>query len=352
MVKNITKNQIIVVRIRSEMKLFNIFCVISVLVNVIFLSNISFGAELLQTASAAPVNATTTNVGIENFCNEVNKQFKKFGWSRIICNPKTWTWDENFKTVKGNPLIYQVFEIGVPESTTIFFCGVHGNEIPSVYQCVHLVRDILFDHKDEYMNVRVVIAPIINPDGFLLESPTRQNARGVDINRNFPTKDFDKDAISAWKKEFKSTPAKYPGESAGSEIETKFQIMLIEKFPPDKIVSIHSPYGWLDYDSPSQTRVLTGDEPDGYYFEQFIKESNNVATEMSKKGKNYKLTKFRIFPGSLGNYAANERAIPTYTLELPTSNAKNAEGYWNHFRKSYVTAIQYKLKRVQDILSK
>ncbi|MGP8154830.1 MAG: M14 family zinc carboxypeptidase [Smithella sp.] len=35
----------------------------------------------------------------------------------------------------------------------------------------------------------IVIAPLLNSDGFLSTPSTRVNANGVDINRNFPTKD-------------------------------------------------------------------------------------------------------------------------------------------------------------------
>ena len=41
---------------------------------------------------------------------------------------------------------------------------------------------------------------------------------------------------------------------------------------------------------------------------------------MSKKASGYKITDYPFFTGSLGNYAGNERQIPTYTLELPNSD--------------------------------
>lgn len=276
------------------------------------------------------------------FCDKLNAKFKGYYWNRIICNPKTWEWDEQYTTPGGNPLIYRVFEGKSPKSTTLVMCTIHGDELPSLYQCVHLVRDILFDNPKDYFESKVIIAPIINPDGFLLSKPTRQNGRGVDLNRNFPTKDFAKKALKEWKRRYSSTKRKYPGKKGGSEIETRFQMEMIARFKPDKIISIHSPLGWLDVDTPDKS--FYGDEPDGFQFAEFSRKSKDIAMIMSKKSNNFKLISFRVYPGSLGNYAANERGIPTYTLELENSDPHRAHRFWLKMRNGIVAAIQYRLK--------
>ena len=282
---------------------------------------------------------------IKKFCNRFNKRIKRYKWRHIICNPKTWIWEEKYITPKGYPLVYQIFEHGNPKSTTLIMCGVHGDELPSSYQCIHLVRDILFDNPKKYADSKIIIAPLVNPDGFFIRRPTRQNGRGVDVNRNFPTEDFDRDAIRSWKKKYRSTKRKYPGIKGGSEIETKFQMDLISKFMPDKIISIHSPYGWLDIDATPKSDP-TMDEPDGMQYGPFrslFDTAKDIGMEMSKKSNNFPVTNFKIFPGSLGNYAANERRIPTYTVELPTSSYRKAHTYWKLMAKAYRTAIQYQI---------
>jgi hypothetical protein len=62
------------------------------------------------------------------------------------------------------------------------------------------------------------------------------NSRGVDINRNFGTLDWNDHALRAWKIKFKSDPRRFPGNSAMSEPETVFQKQLIETFKPQKII--------------------------------------------------------------------------------------------------------------------
>ena len=46
----------------------------------------------------------------------------------------------------------------------------------------------------------------------------------------------------------------------------------------------------------------------------------SLLVQMSKKADGYKVGNYPFFPGSLGNWGRNERGIPTYTLELPTSD--------------------------------
>ncbi|HLE11083.1 MAG: hypothetical protein A2504_01700 [Bdellovibrionales bacterium RIFOXYD12_FULL_39_22] len=318
-----------------------------IIVAVLFLG-IFLKLNLLPQSSLAN-NTEKANIdkNLVDFCNIFNAKIKQYNWNKIVCNPKTWQWDKKYITPKGNPLVYQAFLHNPTSSTTLILCGVHGDELPSSYQCIHLVRDIVFDNPALYKNSNVVIAPLVNPDGFFAAKPTRQNSNGIDLNRNFPTKDFDLSAIVDWKKDGKSNPRKYPGSKGGSEIETQFQVMLLDKFHPDKIISIHSPYGWLDIDAtPKEDPSM--DEPEGMQFGPFkslFETANALGKEMSKKSNNFPIANFRVFPGSLGNYAANERRIPTYTVELKTSSAFHADSYWKIMRSAYIAAIKYKIPK-------
>ena len=65
---------------------------------------------------------------------------------------------------------------------------------------------------------------------------------------------------------------------------------MIEEFKPDAIVSIHAPYGVLDYDGPD-----VPPERFGYL----------------------RLNQLGTYPGSLGNYAGIYLQLPVITLELP-----------------------------------
>ena len=277
----------------------------------------------------------------KDFCDRINDKFAKFRWSKILCNYATWQWDQKYTTPQGRPLLYQVFNEQNTGATTLVMCGVHGNESSSIYQCLYLTREILFDDPKSFSDSKVVIAPIVNPDGFLSKSSKRGNANGVDLNRNFPTHDFDARALKEWKSAENASKDKYPGTQGGSEIETQFQIMLIEKFNPDKIISVHSPFGWLDVDTPEKTGKSMN-EADGFNFKEISKQAKDVAQVMSRMSNNFKVKDFKVYPGSLGNYAAREKGIPTFTLELESSDPMKGFSYWQRMRKAFVTAIQYK----------
>ena len=275
---------------------------------------------------------------LDNFCDAFNKKIKAYYWGQVVCRPSTWEYNDEYITPGGHSLPFKVVDFPPVKSVTLVMCGIHGDELPSPFICIHLIRDMLFDNPSLYKNARIIVAPLVNPDSFFKDKPTRTNGRGVDINRNFPTSDFEEKAISEWKSKYRSDKRKYPGDGPASEIETKFQIMLINKYKPNKIISVHSPLGWLDVDSPMEV----GDDGSGVPF-HLIDESKNVADLMSKHSNDYPVKNFLTYPGSLGKYAALENNIPTYTLELPTSDSHLAYKYWKLVHKGLISAINYEM---------
>lgn len=140
------------------------------------------------------------------------------------------------------------------------------------------------------------VLPILNPDGVL--SKTRTNANHVDLNRNFPTKDWDDLAIDNWKKLTKSNPRRFPGSTGASEPETRCALKHLEIYQPDFVVSIHTPLRVLDFDGPK------------------VKPPSFAYLPWRSLGH---------FPGSLGRYLWFERHTPVLTLELRESLPKDFE---------------------------
>ena len=146
---------------------------------------------------------------------------------------------------------------------------------------------------EEYIKTKdtngLMFIPCLNPDGMQLGK--RTNANGVDLNRNFPTKNWGEDTSQAG-----DNPADYfGGTSGGSEIETQFVINVIEKYKPELIITLHAPYKIVNYDGPAQEIAEKISEIIKYPVEASI----GYPT-----------------PGSFGTYAGVERQIPTITLEL------------------------------------
>ncbi len=196
-------------------------------------------------------------------------------------------------SVRGVPLLYRDY---APHSSpgqrkpprVLMIGGIHGDELTAVSLAFQWMQKL---DRERLQPFRWRVIPYANPDGLLVRPSTRTNANGIDLNRNFPTKDWDSDAVSYWKKKAKSDPRRYPGKKPASEPETRWLIEQIRAFKPDAIVSIHAPYGVLDYD---------GNE------------------EPPKQFGYLRLQPLGTYPGSLGNYGYNIN-VQVITLELPSA---------------------------------
>jgi protein MpaA len=165
----------------------------------------------------------------------------------------------------------------------LVFSLVHGDEPESgVVAKMWMDRLMRIEPRSHWR-----IVPVVNPDGYAANS--RLNSKGVDLNRNFPTKDWDSLALDAWDKKAKKDPRRYPGASSASESETKCAMSHIDEFKPDFVIAIHTPYGLLDFDGPKNLN-----------FPKSFLPWNSLGH----------------FPGSLGRYMWADRSVPVLTIEL------------------------------------
>ncbi|MGA3282783.1 MAG: M14 family murein peptide amidase A [Smithella sp.] len=260
----------------------------------------------------------TSSKEYKDFIAQLEKQSAIYGWTDI--KPGNIQWEYYRLTKNNHPLIY--IEFGhQTDNCILFFGGVHGDELPAVYLMLKLAHYVK-ENPALFQDKHIIIAPLLNPDGFLSVPPTRTNTNGVDINRNFPTRDWMASAMRQWVTKTKKNKRYYPGIKPASEQETQFQIALIKKFKPQKILSVHSPLNFFDYDSPSS---------DLNSFEEWME---HICKEIP-----HPLKKFGYYPGSLGNYAGHERNIFTLTLELPSSNPKRGHEYFQKFQTSLLKFI-------------
>lgn len=196
------------------------------------------------------------------------------------------------QSVKGRALL--VRDVPAPEAKlrVLVIGAIHGDELSSASLALHWIRMAEDPPAQTPQPVSWRFIPIVNPDGLLQRPPRRTNASGVDLNRNFPTPGWEKDARLYWEKRTRKDPRRWPGPKPLSEPETRFLHEQMQSFQPHLIVSIHAPYGVLDFDGPT--------------------------APPSRLGRLY-LDQVGIFPGSLGNYGGVHKGIPVVTIELPSA---------------------------------
>lgn len=319
---------------------------------VIFFIPNSVLAQSLETEKSTPPEGLhlALTPKLNHFCTKLGSSFKKYKWGESECENFSWYHVRN--SVLGDPLIWTVFgDIGDDhdktalnrKDVTMVMCGVHGDEITPIKFCFDLMyylRDSLKDEnfKKSFENKVVVIAPLVNPDSYFKMRPTRTNARGVDVNRNFPTNDWYKEAQKVWISKYRRDKRRNPGKIPGSEPETVFQLNLIKRYSPDKIISVHSPLSLIDYDGPSLPLGAS----------EGLTKAEELLIQMSKNAADYRIQNYPFFPGSLGNWAGQERSIPTYTLELPTSDPRKSREYWALFKEAMHKAVFHDVRSFVD----
>lgn len=274
---------------------------------------------------------------VNDFCKKLGRQFQKHGWESNPCG--NLKWQATLQTVDKNPLLF--ITLGKGSQTTLLLSGVHPNELTPVPMGFRLARHLVQNPGLIKDDQQIIIAPLVNPDGYMVEGhPTRTNVRGVDPNRNFFTLDWYEKSLATWQNARNRSLPHFPGHFPNSEIETIFQVRLIDEFQPDKILSIHAPLGFLDYDGP-------GDQKPSKLSPTEAK-ARSLAEAISKKANNYRVVDYSFYPGSLGNFAGNERHIPTVTLELKTTDAHKVDEYWEQFLPGMLQAINYPFKKEVD----
>lgn len=197
--------------------------------------------------------------------------------------------DMQVRSVQGRTLWGRDLQPADARLRVLVVGGIHGDEMSSSSLVYHWIGLAETPPADMPVPVHWRFVPTLNPDGLFAKPSRRTNANGVDLNRNFPTPNWARDARVYWELRTKRDPRRWPGPKPLSEPESRFLQEQMDTFKPNLIVSVHAPYGVLDFDGP------------------FV--------PPSKLGRLY-LDQVGIFPGSLGNYGGIHRRVPVVTIEL------------------------------------
>lgn len=195
-------------------------------------------------------------------------------------------------TVYGRSHLGAPLEVWRPEGPCrlLIFAGIHGEEGETTVALSRALRHL------EAPSPCCAVVLAANPDG--LCRGTRGNARGVELNRNFPTADWSPQPVP-----YRATlddprdVVLSPGQTGGSEPETRALMELVEELGPEAVIALHAPLACIDDPNDSALgRWLSGRTglplvPDVGY----------------------------PTPGSFGTWAS-ERGLPVVTYEFGLTN--------------------------------
>jgi hypothetical protein len=200
--------------------------------------------------------------------------------------------DMQARSVQGRPIWGRDMPSGDAQLRVLVLGGIHGDEMSSsslVFHWIAMAQAPLATP----LAIHWRFIPSLNPDGLFARPARRVNARGVDLNRNFPTPNWERESRRYWEASTRKDPRRWPGSKPLSEPESRFLLEQMDSFKPNLIVSVHAPFGLLDFDGPS--------------------------VPPNKLGRLY-LDQVGIYPGSLGNYGGIHKGVPVVTVELPSAS--------------------------------
>jgi protein MpaA len=126
-------------------------------------------------------------------------------------------------SVRGRPIVAYYRGTTGATHTLLLLGQMHGDEDAGPRTAAWAI-----DHVTPKAGTGIWVIATMNPDGNLRN--TRRNARGVDLNRNWPT--------SGWRRTARGSLT-YGGPRPASEPETRTMIRFLSRKQPDYIASIH-----------------------------------------------------------------------------------------------------------------
>lgn len=203
-------------------------------------------------------------------------------------------------SVQNRPINAYYFGEG---TTTMLFTGaIHGNEISSKY-----LMDALVSYLEEHVREipsdrRVVVVPMVNPDG--VAAGTRYNAHNVNLNRNFATTNWVSDTVVSGG----TVEQGAGGSSSLSEPEASALVALTQSLQPRLVVTYHSQGSLINSNDVGIAATL------GPQYATMTR-YKFVSSEATTGTFGFEMT------GTYEDWLA-ERSTPAILIELPTNTGR------------------------------
>jgi predicted deacylase len=224
---------------------------------------------------------------------------------------QTASWQQDLRTVcqtvstigyslGGRPI--QAYTFGSGSKTILYTGAIHGNELSSRALMLAWINELELNVRSIPAGTKIVVIPAINTDGVVVN--VRNNAANVDLNRNFPTSNWQTDIVS---------PTNQPipgggGVTALSEPESQALATFTIALQPRLVMSYHSQAGYAMGNLAGDSATLAA---------TYAKLSGYKNTTGSTSAFGYAIT------GSYDDWLAEIQGITSVLIELTTNT--NAE---------------------------
>ena len=156
----------------------------------------------------------------------------------VFAKQRTFGYSEKGRAIDG-------YEIGNGTDCMLFFGGIHGNEKGTVELLKEFADTVIAEPNLLASSKKLVVVPLINPDGYF-DNIYRDNANGVNLNRNFPTTNWIQypDAET------------FAGSKPFSENESLTIKAIVEECDPSLMIAFHSQGGVVSPEAGSESVAL------------------------------------------------------------------------------------------------
>jgi len=271
---------------------------------------VAMANEIQAVESQSPVAANrfpdvnATDADWRTYWNKRFPQTNVFSKTPEMTDDWFYRWDRHYYSAGNRPV--ETMRLGDGATRVMVVGSLHGNEPNAIYLAEQLARHI-GNKPVVWKATSTLVLRNPNPDGEAAKLFT--NSKGVDLNRNFPTKDF------------RTLPDHRTGARAGSEVETQILCRILTDFAPQRVVHIKSApvdIGWVIHNKAGKsTAIMMGDplslKPDSL--------------------DNVRLT------GSLESYVTDNLQLEMITIVVPRRIKK--EDAWRTYREPLLTAITW-----------
>lgn len=186
-------------------------------------------------------------------------------------------------TVLGRPIEAICFappSYARPRPPAIVFGALHGDEPATALQAQRLIEELV----ERPPGRETWIIPAVNVDGLL--AGTKNNARDVDLNRNFASANWTAAHAGGY----------HPGATPESEPETQALTALIDKVGAERLISLHATFKVMNWDGRGR---------------ELAEEMGRLAGYPASGDIGYPT------PGSFGSKYGVDRGLEVVTVEVP-----------------------------------